>query len=534
VQRLFTWCSGWDNQRPVRVPSKASLMESLPEQLVAAFLSEYRASGVYLRDRIARLAELAICEDTQTAESATRALFTALVERLADSFEPEAVTLYNRAFAQVIQACRLDPRSDLLHDELERLGLSGEEDLIARAEKLRDVSRLTEPGDRAGNVQRVIVLSRVTLGADVAITSVIIERMKLSFPAAEIVLVGGTKAPELFGGDPRVRFKEIGYRRAATIIERLLTWIDLLRCGRELTDGLTRGEYLIVDPDSRLTQLGLLPIECARSPRLGPTPRELDATTLTEGHEYLFFPSREYGSSTSQSLSELTSSWLDEVFGDSAPTYPRVSLRSDDIEAARALLNRMKRGPQPIIAINFGVGENQFKRVGGDFEASLVARLIQEGAAIVLDKGAGEDEIRRADAVIAEATRIECEGRRVRAVEINEQSVMGAPSSEQLDAEVLVWSGRIGMLAGLIGASDLYIGYDSAGQHIAAALGMKCIDVFAGFSSPRMLERWRPTGRAETRIVAVDTLSSGGRTNNDVVSEVLRHADEMLRMSISL
>ncbi len=504
-------------------------MESLPEQLVADFLSEHRASGSYLRDRIARLAELATDDDSRAAESATRAFFTALVERLADSFEPDAAALYNRAFAQVIQSCRRDPRAGQLDHELKEVGLRSEEDLIARADKLRQVSRLTDSIDSSGKVQRVIVLSRVTLGADVAITSVIIERMKLRFPAAEIVLVGGTKASELFGGDPRVRFKEIGYRRAGTTIERLLTWIDLLRCVRELTCGLMRGGYLIVDPDSRLTQLGLLPVERADLPWRGSQPREQDLAT--QAHGYLFFPSREYGGGTSRSLSELTSAWLDEVFGESLTTYPRVSLRSNDIEAARNLMNRMRRGSRPIIAINFGVGENQLKRVGGDFEASLVARLIQEGAAIVLDKGAGEDEISRADAVIAEATRIEREGRRVRAVEINEQSLMGAPSSGQLDAEILVWNGRIGMLAGLIGESDLYIGYDSAGQHIAAALGVKCIDVFAGFSSPRMLERWRPTGKAEARIVAVDTLSSGGSAN-DVVSEVLRHATEMLRRSL--
>jgi len=396
--------------------------------------------------------------------------------------------------------------------------------LIARAEKLREVSRLTEPGDRADNVQRVIVLSRVTLGADVAITSVIIERMKLSFPAAEIVLVGGTKAPELFGGDPRVRFKEVGYRRAGTTIERLLTWIDLLDCVRELTDGLTHGEYLIVDPDTRLTQLGLMPVERADATLSGSHPRENALTT--HPLEYLFFPSREYASGTSQSLSELTSLWLDEVLGESVTTYPRVSLRGDDVQAARDLLNRMRCGSRPIIAINFGVGENHLKRVGGDFESSLVARLIQEGAAIVLDKGAGEDEISRADAVIAGATGIELGGRRVRAVEINERSLAGAAGSEQPEADILVWNGRIGMLAALTGESDLYIGYDSAGQHIAAALGVKCIDVFAGFSSPRMLERWRPTGRAETRIVAADTLSGAGDAD-EVVAKVLHHVHEM-------
>lgn len=514
---LVTCGLRWDNQR--------LLMEGLPEQLISEFLNEYRASGVYLRDRVAELAELLKSQDRQVAESATRAFFTSLVERLADSFEPDAVSLYNRAFAQVTQACRLNPRAVQLDHELEAFGFRSEEDLIARADKLRQVSRLTDSIDSSGKVQRVIVLSRVTLGADVAITSVIIERMKRRFPAAEIVLVGGTKASELFGGDPRVRFKEISYLRGGITIERLLTWIDVLRCVRELTGGLRCGEYLIVDPDSRLTQLGLLPIAKADVPARGSQPLEQH---LAAHREYLFFPSREYGSSTSLSLSELTSSWLDEVFGESVPTYSRVSLRSNDIGAARSLMNRIKRGSRPIIAINFGVGENQLKRVGGDFEASLVARLIREGAAIVLDKGAGEDETRRADAVIAEATRIEREGRRVRAVEITERILAGAANSEHRDADVLVWNGRIGMLAGLIGESDLYIGYDSAGQHIAAALGVKCIDVFAGFSSPRMLERWRPAGRAKTRIVAVDTLRSADGAD-EVAAMVLSHAREMLK-----
>lgn len=518
-QSLLVTCRPrWDNQ-PV-------LMEGLPEQLISEFLNEHRASGVYLRDSVAELAELLTSQDRQVAESATRAFFTSLVELLADSFEPDAVSLYNRAFAQVIQACRLDPRAGQLAHELKEFGLRSEEDLIARSHTLRQVSRLTDSIDSSGKVRRVIVLSRVTLGADVAITSVIIERMKTRFPSAEIVLVGGTKASELFGGDPRVGFKEIGYRRAGTTIERLLTWIDLLRCVRELTDRLTRGEYLIVDPDSRLTQLGLLPIAKADVPVRESHPPEQDVAT--HAREYLFFPSREYGSGTSRSLSELTSSWLDEVFGESVPTFPRVSLRSDDIQAARNLMDRIKRGSRPIIAINFGVGENQLKRGGGDFEASLVARLIQEGAAIVLDKGAGEDEIRRADAVIAEATGIECEGHRVRVVEIHEESLISTSGSEQLETDILVWNGRIGMLAALIGESDLYIGYDSAGQHIAAALGVTCIDVFAGFSSPRMLERWRPTGRAETRIVAVDTLR-GADDANKVVAKVSHHVHKMLR-----
>ena len=469
-------------------------------------------------------------ENTAAAEPATRALFALLVERLADSFDPEAVSLYNRLFAQLLHLCRRDARASSLDRELRSLGLDAEEEIVARAEKLRQVSRLHAPRDRAQDLRRVIVLSRVTLGADIAITSVILERMKRDFPSVEIVLLGGKKSAELFGGDPRLRFKEIAYRRTGALIERLESWTDVLACVRGLTRDLDRREYLIVDPDTRLTQLGLLPVT---SPDLAgrqsrPRLAEHDGSITTARPEYLFFPSREYGSGTSQSLGELTSAWLDDVFGDHATTYPSVCLNPADIETARRLMSRMRSDrSRKIVAINFGVGENPHKRVGGDFEASLVARLFQQGNDLVFDKGAGKDEIRRADAVIAEATRVERDGRPVRAIEIDEQNLIGALNSEHLDADILVWNGRIGMLAALIGESDLYIGYDSAGQHIAGALGVPCIDVFAGYSSPRMLDRWRPTGKASTRIVAVDT--SSGDDENNLVERVLSLAGESLR-----
>ncbi|HSE37256.1 MAG TPA: glycosyltransferase family 9 protein, partial [Blastocatellia bacterium] len=300
---------------------------------------------------------------------------------------------------------------------------------------------------------------------------------------------------------------------------RLLTWIELLQCVRDLTSGLNPGEYLIVDPDSRLTQLGLLPVDL-----LERSWHEREQDRATQRRDYLLFPSREYGSGTSLSLSQLSSLWLDEVFGESGPTHPSVSLRRNDIDVARNLVTGMRRGSRPIIAINFGVGENQRKRVSGEFEATLVSRLIQDGAVIVLDKGAGDEERSRANLIVGEATRMERDGRLVRAVEVNGRlnNARGG-----FDAEILVWSGGIGMLGALIGESDLYIGYDSAGQHIAAALGVKSISVFAGFSSQRVLERWRPTGRAETRQVAFDTLS-GAVGANELIAKVQRHAAEML------
>ena len=57
-----------------------------------------------------------------------------------------------------------------------------------------------------------------------------------------------------------------------------------------------------------------------------------------------------------------------------------------------------------IVAINFGVGEKPAKRIGDGFEKHLVSRLIFDGGAVILDRGVGEEETRRADAVIRDVS----------------------------------------------------------------------------------------------------------------------------------
>jgi ADP-heptose:LPS heptosyltransferase len=378
---------------------------------------------------------------------------------------------------------------------------------MARAEKLRRVEKLDLPQGRERAVGRVIVLSRVTIGADAAITSVIIERMKREFPDAELALVGGGKAAELFGGDPRIRFPQVEYRRAGTAIERFNIWLDLLRVASELIEDARRGETLVVDPDSRLTQLGLLPVS---SPG-----------------EYIFFPSREYGGTTNLSLAELASAWLDEVFGSEQPVLPQLSLGRDDLDISAGVRRQLnKTGERPVVAINFGVGVNPLKRAGELFERALIGSLIRDGAIIMLDKGFGEEEAERAESIVRHAL---AANRNARAIEADQDSLKRLLEEGRLTgADLLVIRGRIGLLAGMIGQSDLYIGYDSAGQHIAAALGVPCIDIFAGFSSPRMLDRWRPTGSSESRVIAVDTVS-GPADEEMILSQTLGHAHRLLQ-----
>jgi ADP-heptose:LPS heptosyltransferase len=267
---------------------------------------------------------------------------------------------------------------------------------------------------------------------------------------------------------------------------------------------------LIFDPDTRLTQLGLVPL--------------LGGGNANLHSNYLFFPSREFGGSGSQSLGELTSLWLDHLFDQNVRTYSFVSLRPADTEAARNLTSRFSRdNSQPIVTMNFGVGENSAKCLGDEFEQALVISMIQHGAIVILDKSASSEEIARADRIVSAAARIERDGTSMKVVELDEQRLESLPKN--IDVDLVTWNGRIGLLAALIAQSDLYIGYDSAGQHIAAALGVPCIDVFAGFNSERFVHRWSPTGTAETRVV---TVGAGGGSG-ELAERVTQHAIEMLR-----
>jgi ADP-heptose:LPS heptosyltransferase len=65
--------------------------------------------------------------------------------------------------------------------------------------------------------------------------------------------------------------------------------------------------------------------------------------------------------------------------------------------------------------------------------------------------------------------------------------------------------------------SRLYFGYDSAGQHVAAAAGVPLVTVFAGYASERTLERWLPTGAGPIHVVKI-----AQRNETDAVARTLQ------------
>ena len=343
--------------------------------------------------------------DLFTAKAATRALFSIVIERLGDLFEPELCDVYAKLFSHVIA------RALPTYDSAE---------LFLRYRNIRRVRPF-----QGGEIERVYVLSRVTLGADIAVTSVAMNAAKQRFPEAEIYFVGPDKNAALFSDDVQVFPIPVAYGRSSLLRERILAALELKTVINETAS-------IVIDPDSRLTQLGLIPI--------------------CDDARYYFFESRGFGGTDDKSLSELTSEWLEETFG---------------VPHAHAYLRPAPQMPIAEITVSLGVGENENKRLGDEFEHRLISFLLQTGRSVMLDRGAGAEEAERVNA-LADA--------------------LGRPGNLHLH------DGGYASFASHILQSKLYIGYDSAGQHVACAGEVPLVSIFAGHVSQRMFDRWRPTG----------------------------------------
>ena len=368
-----------------------------------------------------QLLDQACSEEISIAGPASVALFRNLVEPLSDAFEPAYCDTYAALFCQAISYA---------------LGGFQEADLLDRYARIRGLRRF---GGDPGRIEDVLVLSRVTLGADVAVTSVMLDAAKRRFPKARIHFVGSLKAYELFAGDERIGHVRLPYTRGGTLKQRL-------EAGLLLGETLRRMGGIVIDPDSRLTQLGLLPV--------------------CEEEKYFFFESRSYGGSTREPIGRLAQRWVAQIF---------------DVADARSFI---APGCAPLhpgndwVCVSLGVGENPAKRIPDPFEEELLRLLLDQGANVLIDQGEGGEESERVQRAIRR---------------------LGAPSSR-----VKTCLGAFAPFAASIAGGRLYAGYDSSGQHVAAASGVPLLTVFAGFVTPRMFDRWHPFGPGPMEVIRVE------------------------------
>ena len=456
---------------------------------VTQFWAHYRTGSSYLEDALRLLCATTLEADARGKHMAQQVLFTALIEPLSDAFDSGFCELYDRVFSEIIDCCRRQEAGAALHQALLRFGLRTARDLLERRKRLESSALhfRAEPE----RVRKVFFPSRVTLGAEVAITATLIARVRSVYPHAECVLLAGPAVRQIFAEDPRVAVREVRYSRAQGLIDQFGSWLDLLRVIQSETDDLAPDEFFVIDPDSRLTQLGLLPM-------------------LEDDSRYLFFPSRSFGESEAESIGSLADQWASQVFGGSDKLYPVLSLPRIDWDYAASLCRNLHdAGASHVIVMNFGVGGNPDKRLPEEFEFQLARRFIQDGSTVVLAKGIGEEETARSERLLA---RLTGDGMIVR--ELDSARTRVPLSSTDLRCDVLAWQGQVGTYCALIEQGDEYVGYDSGGQHIAAALGTPTIDIFAHSPSPRFMQRWRPYGPGP--ICVIDATQRGCAKSRDL------------------
>lgn len=391
-----------------------------PNELALEILNHCLRGTPWPDDLLAELAGEALDGDPAIAAPATRALFSVVVERLADLFEPRLCDTYARLFARVIE-----------------MALPGDGPAATLEARYREVRQVRPP---AFEPDTVLVPSRVTLGADIAVTSLVLDAAKQRYPQARIVFAAPDKSWELFEKDPRLTHLPLRYKRGEVLRGRLAVFDELRRAAAD-------PRTLVLDPDSRLTQLGLLPV--------------------CEPARHHLFESRGFGGEGDDSLPVLTARWLAQTLGVEDPVpylHP---------------LYHYEAGSHPLVTVSLGAGENPAKRVEDPFEEELLRHLTTLDAQVMVDLGApGSEEQERVEAALG---------------------ALGEAA-----ARIGVHKGSFASFAALIAASSLYVGYDSAGQHAAAALGVPLVSIFQGFASERMLARWMPESPGPVTVLRAD------------------------------
>lgn len=442
-------------------------------------------------DALDMIIDSAVSPDAQEARLGTHILFSYVVESLSDTFLLKDRNALEKALAHLISRLRLLPQAKEFHQKLNQFGLYDETDLLTRVENIYADKKFNSQS--LGTIKKVFILSRVTLGADVLLNILVIEKMKKRFPEAEIVFLGSEKNGEILkGNQPMVRLHPLHYDRRGALVNRFLNWLGVIQAIEEEIAGLSQGEdYIIINTDSRLLQSDLLPT----------------IPPAEENNRYFSWkPSINGETWKGASQAEDLRQWLEVTFGTEPPgetIYPMFYFPDEDITFANKVYEILNSTPGTfVISMSFGVGGNLEKRVrnGSEvvshFELDLILKLLAEGVTIVLDKGFGSEEFEQAGAIIR-AVR----DKGIEAAEITEENPGLFDRTKSGNVRLIAFHGTINKFAALINLSDCYIGYDSLGQHLAAALGRDVITIFAGYHSELFPERWRPMGRGIIRLI---------------------------------
>ncbi len=435
------------------------------------------------------LCEMALYACNASArKAAVNALYKNIVEPLCDDFTTIGVRLCNLVLLRMIDFIRKKKEGNNLELLLNQLGYSKQKLLLERYETIHQNICISE--EKKEKIRKVIILSRVTVGADVAITSIMVHRLSRSFPQADIIVYGPAHLPEIFYGLPRVHWTKFHYQRDGGLVGRLTSYTNLHHQLKTEYAGTHDGLTFLFDPDSRLSQLSLLP--------------------LLPDSQTRHFPSRIDQDNTASRLSQLTNRWLNEVLDEQINILPQISIRPVHQNNIKQFFSSFPEDFKKIV-INLGVGNDYRKRLPDPFEENLLTCLLKnDKVVVVLDSGCHPDERDRA----RELMKI-VQTKKILTAAVSEKNLTN--THIPFHHGLICVQGGIGMLSALIDQADVFFGYDSCCQHLATARGTPSVICFAGAPNDRFFDRWRPLdkyGSTQTyRITDSTSLSTAELTD---------------------
>ncbi len=417
----------------------------------------------------------ALADAADSADDALRgaglgALFGGLVEPLNDGFTPAGRTGYARWFARI--CWRIGSRDERIRARLAAFGVADEAALHARYQAAR-----RQPPTPPASARTVLVLSRVTIGADLLLTTVALQRLHAAYPTANLVVLGDGKLQALVGGLPNVRVRPLSYGRRGPLRERLASWLGVVDAVAE------EQPDLVVAPDSRLDQLGILPVLA------DPARYVLWENIIPDGER--------------QSLARSLDRFLAGVLGQ--PAHPPVEPRTVLDAPTRTVQTRLAAafGPRPVAAVKLDHGGNPAKGLPRAAEVVLLCRLRALGWRVLLDRGFGPAELANSDALLAEA------GWTATDLDDSPQQlgleVANLAPGSLADADVIRFHGSIGGWAAACACCRIAVSYDSVGHHLAAGLGVPVITAFTGHVDPRFPVAWKPYGPGAVTLIEIPT-----------------------------
>lgn len=458
-------------------------------------------------------------------------ILKSVLEPLKDSFGIEEEEIYLYFFSTLID--QLIEKSEKLKFFFNEFGIpkkNRREYIIKRYfNALKNLHTLTN--EDKSKIKEVFILSRATIGADALITGIILSKIKKEMPFTNITFIDSLGIGGALFNIPKIKniteFKNEQdelislkwNRNEFSLLERLNYSADLWTFLKSKTKKLNKTEYLIIDPSTRLSQTGLMPVSPLFSYFLMPFHMLKENPITNEDCKEIY------------SLGDLTNIYLDKIFGKSEKIYPCLYLNTNEENKIKSLWQKLSLNKDFVTIVHLG-GEPESKWLSEEFEINLLRNLIEKKLKPILIRTPNRKEEEKNKCLIE---MLEKGNKKIVQIEEGEN----IENEDTSKADIYTFKGSISSFAPLIKNAQLYIGYDSLGQHLAAALEIPLITIFAGHINKVFLRRWTPFSKKINSIIEVNKQGTiyqelevyRKKCDSITLSEIMTNVDKIINNS---